>query len=181
MMGGGRDMDVTHQEEHQPDLDGMRFEQDVADLRARGLPFPDPAHPAVSVDRLDMEALWQALTDADRERIGVLALGIIVGGTIATFSETTAPAAYRAGVDHYHECLEELCHGEDGNPMAVDLALRGSSWKLPASIGPICLTCSCSESHACVDGHGQACAWADEAQTLCTHCQNPPPIPEIPF
>lgn len=165
-MGGNSDVDMERQHE-EPGPGDAEMNAEVAELREKGFPVPDGRRPVVAVERLDLAALWRAMPEGDRDRIGELALGIIVGGTIAAYAEWTAPVASRAGAAHSDRCYEELCNG--GNPEAVDAALRGPSWRLPASIGPICLRCGCSEHDGCTEG----CGWTGEGQTLCTACADP--------
>ncbi|WP_375453431.1 hypothetical protein [uncultured Methylobacterium sp.] len=174
-MGGGMDMDVPDREfEDRPDEDDFRSAAEVAELQELGFPVPSVKHPVVSVERLDLAVLWKSLPEADRDRIGELALGVMVGGTMAAFAEWTAPVVCRAGKAQHDLSMEELCNGD--LPAGVTAALQGVSWRLPASLGPVCLRCGCSECDAC----GEGCGWANPEQTLCTHCANPPPD-GIPF
>lgn|GEM_PF-2801026 len=136
-------------------------------LRERGLPVPTEGVPAISPERLDMEALWRSLPEADRERIGLIGLGLVVGGSMSDAAEVAAPAASRAYRAFYFAVDEEL--GRLELPEAVLAAVRGPSWRIPAGLGPVCQSCGCSEGDAC--GHG--CGWADAAQTICTHCADP--------
>lgn len=167
------DIGQTDTEEYPPWPDAHDAWLDEQDerLRSKGLPVPQHGVPQISVERLDMQALWRSLSDADRETIGLIGLGLVVGGTMAMEAESTAPAASRAALGFYHAVEEELAHLEP--PEAVMAAMRGPSWRIPAGHGPICLRCGCSECDACPDG----CGWANEAQTLCTECANPSPLP----
>lgn len=133
-------------------------------LRERGLPVPAMGVPEISPERLDMEALWRSLPEADRERIGLIGLGLVLAGSASAIAEQTAPAASRAYRAFYFAIDEEL--GRLEPPEAVMAAMRGPSWRIPAGLGPVCRRCGCSESDAC--GHG--CGWADATQTICTDC-----------
>lgn len=37
----------------------------------------------------------------------------------------------------------------------------------------VCIVCGCTEFSACDMGNGDACAWANAEQTLCTACLDP--------
>ncbi|UYW24821.1 hypothetical protein OKC48_16230 [Methylorubrum extorquens] len=142
------------------------YARDLVSLGDRGLPVPGLGIPRISPERLDVGALWRALPQAERDRIGQLALGIVVGGYIAAEAELTAASASRAGAAHHQASLEALC---SVTPPSVVAALKGPSWRIPAGLGPICVGCGCSEGDACEDG----CRWMDEARTLCTACGDP--------
>lgn len=133
-------------------------------LRERGLPVPTMGVPEIDPVRLDMEALWRSLPEADREQIGLIGLTLVLAGSMACAAELTAPVASRAYRAAYFAADEELARVEP--PDAVLAAVRGPSWKLPAGLGPVCRCCGCSEGDAC--GHG--CGWADATQTICTDC-----------
>ncbi|WP_279357303.1 hypothetical protein [Methylobacterium indicum] len=96
---------------------------------------------------------------------------------MASRAELTAPAATRAYTAHYHACLDAL--GTLPTPESAMAALRGPAWRIPADLGPVCLSCGCSEADACPDG----CGWEDERQIRCTVCANPRPLDDddIPF
>lgn len=146
-------------------------DDEYADLRARGLPVPQHGVPQIATERLDVAALWRSLSDADRERVGLIGLGLVVGGTMSMEAEQTAPAASRAAIGFYRAVEEDL--GMMEVPESIYAAMRGPSWRIPAGHGPICLSCGCSEADACPGG----CGWADEAQTVCTECA----CPRLPF
>ncbi len=167
------------------DWDRMREESERDDalqaeierpLREDGLPVPDNPHREIAEERLDMQALWRGLSDEEREAIGVLGLGVLVSGEMAARAESTAPAASRAFAAHYHACLDTL--GRAPVPETVIAALRGTAWRIPADLGPVCLSCGCSEGDACRGG----CGWEDDRRIRCTVCANPPSLDEdIPF
>lgn len=159
--------DGPHGDAHADAAEDAAWAEVEADLRGRGLPFPTMGVPEIAHERLDIEALWRGLSDADKERIGLIGLGLVVGGTIAAEAELTARAASRAGGAFYRAVKDELAEMEV--PDAVTAALRGPSWRIPAGLGPVCLSCGCSEGDAC--GHG--CGWTDATQTLCTDCADP--------
>lgn len=142
-------------------------DDEYADLRARRLPVPQPGVPQIAAERLDLSALWRSLSDADRERVGLIGLGLVFGGTMAMEAEQTAPAASRAALGFYHAVEEDLAMMDV--PEAIVAAMRGPSWRIPSGHGPVCLSCGCSEADACPDG----CGWADESQTVCTECAAP--------
>jgi hypothetical protein len=166
------------------DWDRMREESERDDalqaeierpLREDGLPVPDHPHREISDERLDVAALWRGLSDEEREAIGVLGLGVLVSGEMASRAELTAPAARRAFAAHYHACLDEL--GSAPVPETVMAALRGPAWRIPADLGPVCLSCGCSEGDACRGG----CGWEDDRRIRCTACARPPLDVDIPF
>ncbi|QGY03185.1 hypothetical protein MMSR116_15805 [Methylobacterium mesophilicum SR1.6/6] len=138
----------------------------IEDLRERGLPFPQAGVPVISEQPLDLAALWRSLPEEDRAHLGEIALGMVVGGLIGAYAEATAPAASRAGAQCYHESLEAL---STEIPDSVVAALRGPSWKIPDRLGPVCLSCGCSEDDACADG----CRWMDDRRIQCTACGRP--------
>lgn len=142
-------------------------------LRVRGLPVPAMGVPEIDPVRLDMEALWRSIPEADREQIGLIGLNLILAGSMACAAEVTAPAASRAYRAAYFAADEELARYEP--PASVLAAVRGPSWRIPAGLGPVCRSCGCSDGDAC--GHG--CGWADATQTICTDCADPDPA--IPF
>lgn len=159
---------------------------DLSALTDRGMPSPVEGVPVISTDRLDLTAVWQSLPDEARSRIGEMALGIMAGGYISALAEETALSASRAAYRVYEDSLEGLC-SEEEMPEALLAALRGPSWRIPSTIGPVCLSCGCSDGDACVHG----CSWTDRTQILCTACEEnrplvpPPPRPsldeDIPF
>ena len=166
------------------DWDRMREESELYDaswhaieepLRADGLPVPEHPHREIAEERLDLAALWRGLSDEEREAIGVLGLGVLVSGEMAARAESTAPAASRAFAAHYHACLDTL--GRTPVPETVMAALRGTAWRIPADLGPLCLSCGCSEADDCPGG----CGWEDARQFRCTACARPPLDVDIPF
>ncbi|BCM83810.1 hypothetical protein [Methylobacterium indicum] len=174
--------------EDAPDWEAMRedaerelaFQDEIErPLREAGLPVPDPTRRRreIAPERLDVVALWRGLSDEEREAIGVLGLGLLVSGGMASRAELTAPAATRAYTAHYHACLDAL--GTLPTPESAMAALRGPAWRIPADLGPVCLSCGCSEADACPGG----CGWEDERQIRCTVCASPPPLDDdsIPF
>lgn len=142
--------------------------QERASLSEDGLPVPEHGVPEISEERLDMAALWRGLSEAERETVGLIGLGLVLGGTMACRAENTAPAASRAYLGFYHAVEEELSMMSP--PEGVLAALRGPSWRIPAGLGPVCRTCGCSEGDACPGG----CGWEDARQIRCTACASRP-------
>lgn len=167
-----------------PDYERMReehgrieaaYDAEYDRLAALGLPVPENGFPQISTERLDMSTLWRSLSDTDRETIGMIGLGLVVGGAMSMHSEITSRPASRAGLATYHAALELLT---EPPPEAVMAAMRGPSWRIPDMLGPVCLSCGCSEADPCEHG----CGWEDARQIRCTACANPPPLDvDIPF
>lgn len=136
----------------------------IQKLAERGLPIPRAGTPEISSDRLDVEALWLLLPVEDRDRIGTLALGMLVGAVISGGAKEAAPAAEAAGRYYHERCLDQLLDlsGIGAPPLIMD-ALKGRSWRLPLDIGPTC--------HSC--GRFGSLHWADYTQTLCFSCKEP--------
>jgi hypothetical protein len=153
---------------------------DLSALTDRDMPTPVEGVPVMSTDRLDLAAVWQALPEERRGRIGEMALGIMAGGYISALAEETALSASRAAFRVYEDSLEDLC-SEEEMPEALLAALKGPSWRIPSRIGPVCLSCGCSDGDACVHG----CSWTDRTQIICTACEEdrplvpPPPGPSL--
>ena len=148
------------------------YECDVALLTEECLPVPRRGVPVISAQRLDLGSIWRALPAEDRDRIGELALGVIVGAFVSTAAERTAERAARACAAHGRASLEAL---SDEMPGILHAALQGPSWRIPATLGPVCTGCGCSEHDAC---HGE-CRWMDESRIRCTACDDPDQ--HIPF
>lgn len=158
--------------------DAYHHAQARASLADRGLPVPEKGVPEIATERLNLAALWRGLSEADRETVGLIGLGLVVGGTIAVEAEELAPTASRAGLAFCHAVEEEL--GMMPVPEGVIAALRGPSWKIPSGLGPVCLSCGCSEGDACRGG----CGWTDARQIRCTACASRPSydsVSDIPY
>ncbi|MBO1020422.1 hypothetical protein IPV08_10625 [Methylobacterium sp. SD274] len=150
----------------------VAYSHDLAILREGGLPVPSVTAPVISAQRLDLASIWRALPDEDRDRIGELALGVITGAFVSAAAGRTAESAARACAAHGRASLDAL---SDEMPDILYAALQGPSWRIPASLGPICTGCGCSEHDAC---HGE-CRWTDERRIRCTACDDP--SAHIPF
>lgn len=170
-------MSSVGQDDLAPDYDREREEYAAMDahfaaerkfLSERGLPVPEKGVPEISEERLDLTALWRGLSDAERETVGLIGLGLVVGGTIAAEAEAFAPRAARAGPAFYRAVEDELAMTPP--PDGVIAALRGPSWRIPAGLGPVCLSCGCSDGDACPGG----CGWTDARQIRCTACASRP-------
>ncbi|MGH1574509.1 hypothetical protein ACRAWG_32530 [Methylobacterium sp. P31] len=116
---------------------------------------PIPLYPA---------KVWAELPAEIRDWLGQLLVTQLLGGHLACLAEFACPAASRAGItcsEHADHDLIDAC-AEKLLPLLRD----EHGWKIPASIGPVCRRCGCSENDACEGG----CGWVDNDQTLCTAC-----------
>ncbi|MCG5246917.1 hypothetical protein LPC10_17475 [Methylorubrum sp. B1-46] len=180
-------MSSVGQEEVEPDYAKEREEYAAMDahfaaerkfLSERGLPVPAAGVPEIAEEQLDLVAVWRGLSEADRETVGLIGLGLVVGGTIAAEAEAFAPRAARAGLAFYRAVEDELAMTPP--PEGVLAALRGPSWRIPAGLGPVCKSCGCSEGDACPGG----CGWTDASQCRCTACASRPSydsVSDIPY
>lgn len=155
-----------------PHPDDEIYDRDIALLREGFLPVPQMGVPVISAQRLDLASIWRAMPDEDRERIGELALGVVVGAFVSAAAGRTAERAARACAAHGRASLDAL---SDEMPDVLYAALQGPSWRIPASLGSVCMGCGCSEHDAC-DGE---CRWTDERRIRCTACDDP--SAHIPF
>lgn len=122
----------------------------------------------VSTERFDGAAIWQTLSQEEKDAIGAAALELVSahfcmeeasnGGPFQTPESRAADASVEAADAALHLAFceavlqSELTDGED-------------RLKFPSVIGAICRTCGCSQNDACFP----PCGWAEA--DLCSGCK----------
>ncbi len=76
-------------------------------------------------------------------------------------------------------CLEaeaeilEVCHGHPHEGRRMALSVINEPFEHDPAKHEVmrrCIVCGCTESGACLDAAGQACAWVSDAFDVCSHC-----------
>ncbi len=137
-------------------------------------PAPAPHQPAAInvVDRIDAVDRWAALASDRQAAIGIAALDLLASWSCQDHATETSPmlqtALGRAGDQAEHQAVAALLAAFDAAVPAEIAYSREGQPLLPASLGPVCQRCGCSQEDACAAG----CDWA--TSTLCMACSTGP-------
>lgn len=105
--------------------------------------------------KIDVQALWNALSDDERRQVGVAALILAIG--IRGSHEMAVPeqgfeAAEQAGANLLYELVERRLPKDRRLPDLSPLGVRA------------CRVCGCTDDCACPEG----CSWTED--DLCSSC-----------
>jgi hypothetical protein len=121
------------------------------------------------MQRFDGNAAWHALSWADRNVIGGMALELFAAVRFEDPRIQVPPAFERALARAGMEITAALTDHIAG---AVPALAHTAPLAVPSLLGQVCRVCGCSEHDACGDIDEMPCHWAEP--DLCSACSGPP-------